>query len=112
MGRSFATVIAAIIAASSLAPVAPYQDPSLPVEARVRDLMSRMTLEEKFWQLFMIPGDLDNPANDYSTGIFGLQVSTAAAGAAPTARGHAERINAIQRYFIEKTRLGIPIIPF
>jgi hypothetical protein len=33
-----------------------------------------MTLEEKFWQLFMIPGDLDTPANDYSHGIFGLQI--------------------------------------
>jgi beta-glucosidase len=28
------------------------------------------------------------------------------------ARAHAERINAIQRYFVEDTRLGIPIIPF
>ena len=28
------------------------------------------------------------------------------------ARAHAERINAIQRYFVERTRLGIPIIPF
>ena len=71
-----------------------------------------MTLEEKFWQLFMIPGDLDNPADDYSHGIFGLQISAAAKGDAPTARGHAERINAIQRYFVEHTRLGIPIIPF
>jgi beta-glucosidase len=52
----------------------PYQRPDLPVDARVRDLLGRMTLEEKFWQLFMIPGDLDNPANDYSHGIFGLQI--------------------------------------
>ena len=71
-----------------------------------------MTLEEKFWQLFMIPGDLDNPADDYSHGIFGLQVSTAPKGGVPSAREHAERINAIQRYFVEHTRLGIPIIPF
>jgi beta-glucosidase len=28
------------------------------------------------------------------------------------ARRHAERVNAIQRYFVERTRLGIPIIPF
>ena len=41
----------------------------------MRDLLGRMTLEEKFWQLFMIPGDLDNPANDYSHGIFGLQIA-------------------------------------
>jgi beta-glucosidase len=96
----------------------PYRDASLPVEARVRDLLARMTLEEKFWQLFMIPGDLDNPANDYSHGIFGLQISAPrllagdAAAAVTFARAHAERINAIQRYFVEKTRLGIPILPF
>jgi beta-glucosidase len=88
------------------------RDARLPVADRVRDLVGRMTLEEKFWQLFMIPGDLDNPANDYSKGIFGLQISTAPGGAAGTARAHAERINAIQRFFVEKTRLGIPIIPF
>jgi beta-glucosidase len=105
-------VIATLLTwAFALAPAQapPYKDPSLPVDARVRDLVGRMTLEEKFWQLFMIPGDLDNPANDYSKGIFGLQIPV---GPDATARGHAERINAIQRYFVEKTRLGIPIIPF
>jgi beta-glucosidase len=101
----------------------PYQNASLPTDERVRDLLGRMTLEEKFWQLFMLPGDLDNPANDYSHGVFGLQIGTARSGAAdapagpaPEAgvagRAHADRINAIQRYFVEKTRLGIPIIPF
>jgi len=83
-----------------------YKDASAPVDARVRDLLDRMTLEEKFWQLFMIPGDLDDTSHDHSHGVFGLQISGA------DARSHAERINAIQRYFIEKTRLGIPIIPF
>lgn len=101
-------------------PTLPYRNPTLPIPERVRDLLSRMTLEEKFWQLYMIPGDLDDPANDYSHGIFGLQVREARGArkdaerlAAPeAARRHAERINAIQRYFVEKTRLGIPIIPF
>ena len=90
----------------------PYRNAALPIDERVRDLLGRMTLEEKFWQLFMIPGDLDDPAHDYSKGIFGLQVSTAAPKGAATARAHAARINAIQRYFVEKTRLGIPIVPF
>jgi beta-glucosidase len=102
-------ILAALLPRVSSQPL-PYRDPRLPADERVRDLLGRMTLEEKFWQLFMIPGDLDNPANDYTKGIFGLQVSTA--GAAATARGHAERINAIQRYFVERTRLGIPIVPF
>lgn len=101
---------------------APYHDARLPIDARVRDLLGRMTLEQKFWQLFMVPGDLTNPANDYSNGIFGLQIAMPReAGGAPTAdslapgqaaRAHAESINAIQRYFVEKTALGIPIIPF
>ncbi len=96
-----------------------YRDPQLPVAERVRDLLGRMTGEEKFWQLFMIPGDLDDPAHDYSHGIFGLQISTAhdtaavpPLSASAIARAHAERINAIQRFFVERTRLGIPIIPF
>ena len=90
---------------------APYRDSTLSIDARVKDLLGRMTLEEKFWQLFMIPGDLDDPAYDYSHGVFGLQISTKP-GNGDVARAHAQRINDIQRYFVEHTRLGIPIIPF
>ena len=88
-----------------------YRDPARPPAARAEDLLRRMTPEEKFWQLFMIPGDLDDPAHDYSHGVFGLQVPPSGPpdGAA---RAQAERINAIQRYFVGHTRLGIPIIPF
>ena len=93
--------------AGSQAP-APYRNATLPIEARVGDLLGRMTLEEKFWQLFMIPGSLDDSTHDYSHGAFGLQISTSTGGA----RGHAERINAIQRYFVERSRLRIPIIAF
>ena len=115
-------VVAVLLApVRSSAQVAPYRDARLPTDARVRDLLGRMTLEEKFWQLFMIPGDLDDPAHDYSHGVFGLQISSGseprATGTPPAspglaARRHAERINTIQRYFVERTRLGIPIIPF
>lgn len=97
---------------SAPAQLPPYKNPALPVETRVQDLLARMTLEEKFWQVFMIPGSLDDPSHDYSNGIFGLQISTGEAKGAAAARAHAERINIIQRYFVEKTRLGIPIIPF
>ena len=112
-------VVAVLLApvARSSAQVPPYRNARLPTDARVRDLLGRMTLEEKFWQLFMIPGDLDDSTHDYSHGVFGLQiVPTPAASASEkpgvAARRHAERINAIQRYFVERTRLGIPIIPF
>ena len=105
-------------------PVLPYKDPTLPIEQRVRDLLSRMTPEEKFWQLFMIPGDLDQvPDSQYMHGIFGFQVSAGSRGGEAAAQllqyGVSEnaavltrKINAIQQYFIEKSRLGIPIIPF
>ncbi|HEY7396286.1 MAG TPA: glycoside hydrolase family 3 C-terminal domain-containing protein [Gemmatimonadaceae bacterium] len=108
MRRLFALLLAVAPVARSQAP---YRDPGLPIDTRVRDLVGRMTLDEKFWQLFMIPGDLDDPSYDYSNGVFGLQIR-AHSGQTLTAKQHAERINAIQKYFVEKTRLGIPIIPF
>ena len=84
-----------------------YRDSSKPIETRVQDLLNRMTLDEKFWQLFMIPGNLDDSANNFRNGVFGLQVRGPL-----IARAHAEKINAIQRFFVEKTRLGIPMLPF
>ena len=42
-----------------------YKNPKLPVDERVQDLLSRMTVEEKFWQMFMIPGDLSDGAQNY-----------------------------------------------
>ena len=95
----------------------PFQDPNRPVAERVQDLLGRMTLQEKFWQLYMTPGSLDDPSHDYSSGAFGLQVSMppgalADSSAGSLAAAHAARINDIQRYFVEETRLGIPIIPF
>ena len=101
-----------------------YKDPKQPVDARVKDLLARMTTEEKFWQCFMIPGDLDNiQPGQYKHGIFGLQVSAGTKGGGASgqllqynanedAEKLARKINNIQRFFIEKTRLGIPIIPF
>ena len=106
--------------APRLAKSALYRDPGASVSDRVHDLLVRMTPDEKFWQLFMIPGDLDSPANDYTSGIFGLQISAIrertpsrdSASAGDMARADAERINAIQRFFVQQSRLGIPIIPF
>ena len=79
-----------------------------------------MTIQEKFWQLYMSPGDLDDSTHDYTNGSFGLQIrlpdaerrAPNAEAARAQARAHTEKINSVQRYFVEKTRLGIPIIPF
>ncbi|HUQ79962.1 MAG TPA: glycoside hydrolase family 3 protein, partial [Gemmatimonadaceae bacterium] len=103
---------ASLVGGSVAAQTAPYRDSRLPTAARVRDLLGRLTLEEKFWQLFMIPGDLDDPSHDYSHGVFGLQISPARDSTGGAAKRHADRINSIQKYFVEHTRLGIPIIPF
>ncbi|HLO82132.1 MAG TPA: glycoside hydrolase family 3 N-terminal domain-containing protein [Chitinophagaceae bacterium] len=105
-------------------PVLPYKDPRLPVEQRVKDLLARMTPEEKFWQCFMIPGEI-KPGDEakYKTGIFGFQVSAGSKGgnaaeqllqynATDDAKALANKINAIQKYFVESSRLGIPIIAF
>ena len=82
-----------------------------------------MNPEEKFWQLFMIPGDLDQADRaQYKNGLFGFQVSAANRGDAggqmlsyntnEQALTLAKKINRIQRFFVDSTRLGIPIIPF
>lgn len=103
--------------------IPPYKNPQLSIEQRVKDLLGRMTIEEKFWQLFMIPGDLDKKApGQYQYGIFGFQVSAAAQGDAggqllsykttENALTLARKVNSIQKYFIDSTRLGIPIIAF
>ncbi|MNK24815.1 Xylan 1,4-beta-xylosidase precursor [compost metagenome] len=99
-----------------------YKDPAQPLEARVQDLLSRMTPEEKFWQVFMIPSDGDTTNGKLRHGIFGLQLSASAQGDAggqllsyntsDNALTLVRKVNNTQRYFVEKTRLGIPMIPF
>ncbi len=100
-----------------------YKDSTAKTDDRVKDLLSRMTAEEKFWQLFMIPGDLGNEKDKYKTGIFGFQVSTEGQNAdaaqqllnynaGGTAYETALKVNQMQKFFIEQSRLGIPIIPF
>jgi len=102
----------------------PYKNASLSIDQRVKDLLARMTPEEKFWQLYMIPGDLDNATPDqYQHGLFGFQVSAGSKEKGETNQlltyntnesgvALAKKINAIQKYFVERTRLGIPIIAF
>lgn len=99
-----------------------YKDSTQSIDKRVADLLSRMTLEEKFWQVFMIPSDGDTSNGKFKQGIFGLQVSAGSKGDAggqllsynttEEAAVVAKKVNDLQHYFVTKTRLGIPIIPF
>ena len=91
-----------------------YKDAKLPVADRVADLLQRMTLEEKVDQLswtWQRNVQVVDP-----TGTFTTETArqTVAAEWSPdfklTPRNAAILRNAVQRYQLEKTRLGIPII--
>lgn len=55
----------------------PYKNPGLSPEERAMDLVQRMTAEEKFWQLFMIPGEISPGDEDkFRNGVFGFQTKS------------------------------------
>jgi beta-glucosidase len=103
---------------------APYRDRTRPIDERVADLLSRMTLEEKVAQMLGIWRQKDDALVD-ATGRFDAAKAAARfeeghgigqvgrpsdAGGGRTARENAELTNDIQRFFIERTRLAIPVI--
>jgi beta-glucosidase len=121
--KYFSVLLIIICFDFSLKAQLPYKNAKLPIEQRVKDLLSRMTPEEKFWQCFMIPGDLSDGKERYKHGIFGFQTATKGKSEnkgeqlldyaeGGTAKETALLINKIQKYFVEETRLGIPIIAF
>ena len=112
-------------ASSAQAPPPPYRNPKLPVEQRVADLLSRMTLEEKVaqmegaWenrQFFSNPQALfvDGEGNflpDRAAVLLknGLgEISRPSEKRGP--RQMAEYTNTVQKWFKENTRLGIPVL--
>lgn len=83
-----------------------YKDASKSVNARVKDLLKRMTVEEKTYQLIQETIGRDaNPNNIGPDNPFNPLV-----GSILTFGGGAKARNAYQRLAVEKTRLGIPII--
>ena len=101
-----------------------YQDPDASPDERVRDLLSRMTLEEKAAQMVCVWNDKATTLVD-AAGHFDSAKATAAyaeghglgqvgrpsdAGGGLNARQTAELTNAIQRFFLEHSRLGIPVV--
>ena len=81
-----------------------YRDPAAPVEARVEDLLSRMTLREKVMQMRLVRGlDTDPSAAERCRDGWG-------ASHQPADKTSLEGLNAIQKYLLGKTRLGIPLL--
>lgn len=94
-----------------------YLDPSQPVEIRVEDLVSRMTLEEKIAQLGSIWGfellekrsfSLEKAMRRVKKGIGHIARIAGQGNLSPVEV--ANTANAIQKFLVENTRLGIPAI--
>ncbi len=109
----------------------PYRNPTLSAEERVSDLLARMTLDEKAAQMMCVWQQKAERLVD-TTGAFDLAKARAAFGhghgigqvGRPSDAGgtghepekgrnprqQAELTNEIQRFFMEESRLGIPVV--
>jgi beta-glucosidase len=103
---------------------AAYKNAKLPSARRVKDLLSRMTLEEKAAQMLCVWQEKAQKLVD-EKGDFDLAKAKKAfrdrrglgqvgrpsdAGGGKKARAMAELTNAIQKFFLENSRLGIPVM--
>lgn len=104
-----------------------YEDPSQPVEKRVADLLSQMSVEEKTCQLATLYGygrvlkdslPVAGWKNEiWKDGIANIdemlngvgKKSAQVLGLLYPFSNHAEAVNTVQRWFVEETRLGIPV---
>lgn len=91
---------------------------STPIDQRVAELLTRMTLDEKVGQLAPAgrrgSAAIDDPTGSFNSGnvaeAFRKLYSTTAGGPHLTPREAAILRNGLQRYQVEKTPLGIPAI--
>ncbi|KFC58790.1 glycoside hydrolase family 3 N-terminal domain-containing protein [Flavobacterium gilvum] len=100
--------------------ILPYKNPALPVEKRVNDLLARMTLEEKVYQMCALRlGDGDEifkSSGVYSIDYIRQQMKSHGTGhiSCPTTDMDAAKgvktVNEIQKVAVEETRLGIPTL--
>ncbi len=84
-----------------------YKDPKAPVEERVEDLLSRMTLEEKILQLNQYTLGRNNNVNNVGEEVKDIPAGIGSLiyyGTDPGLR------NAMQKKAMEESRLGIPIV--
>ncbi len=105
-----------------------YEDPAKPIDERVDDLLSQMTLDEKSCQLATLYGyqrvvKQDLPDESWSSAVWkdGIANIDEHINGLPGWRGkkeskyvwppseHARAINEVQKWFIENTRLGVPV---
>ena len=117
--------LASVVLAQSTTPV--YLDPHQPVEVRVRDLLGRMTLEEKIGQINMPCVYVNELGKDNATKIESCRrfaEGTREQGVGPGGgyftytntvapegtRREAELLNELQHIAVEKTRLKIPLL--
>jgi beta-glucosidase len=84
----------------------PYQNPTVSIEQRVEDLLSRMTTEEKVVQLQCTLRKIEWGKNLTVAGLGGIGPIFRSL----SPKEEAEKINEVQKLAMEKTRLGIPII--
>jgi beta-glucosidase len=105
-----------------------FEDPSQPIDKRVADLLSQMTVEEKTCQLATLYGykrvlKEEMPAESWKNEVWKdgianideeLNNLASRTDMAPTQYSfpfskHAAAINTIQKWFVEETRMGIPV---
>ncbi len=84
-----------------------YKDANAPIEKRVEDLISRMTIEEKVQQLYQVLLGVNNNPNNMEGKVKKVPAEIGSLiyyGTDPVFR------NTVQRKAMEESRLGIPII--
>src|SRR5580700_2855049 len=93
-----------------------YQDAAEPVEERVNDLLARMTLDEKVGQLtgvlsFDLLGASGLDEKRFEEHLaHGIGQISAGAMLSPDPARLVTMLNQVQRFLVERTRLGIPAI--
>jgi beta-glucosidase len=125
LGHRFGILMVFVASCVATAQDLPYRNPALPVEQRVADLISRMTLEEKVAQLegawenrqfhpdpqTMFIDEKGNFIPERAAVLmkYGLgEISRPSEGRGP--HEMAEFTNTIQKWIKENTRLGIPVL--
>lgn len=89
----------------------PYQNPKLPLEERVQDLLSRMSLEEKARQMDMYKGGFFKEEEQFSPEKAKKHVGKLGIGAIHDIYPRSgEMINSLQKFVIKNNNWGIPAL--